>query len=811
MALLTYNGSNFDTMLGSPAIGTGQVTVSSAGVSSLGVTAPNLVNKITGCWIWISSLPSSGNYIVEALESGVVKAAATINFADMKLGMNYVRFSTPYTFATLSALAYTCRVRHSGVGSGQIVLHSTNLWFQFTYDLTVTTPAANVDDCWFGGFHDSGLTPKSYQIPNGASWGTGALIGPGNTTRFMAGAVQVGNGATITRDQSASSSFSMKGSVFVTNGGLFDNRAPAGNKAVVVTTIIDGAANGDQGLFTAQTTSGGQILTRGATYDIYTKFASGVGTAANPLVVSIPWDADVGDEIVIGGGTDYLKNEVRYIKTRNSSTSFVLSATPGGAESALAQTHAVGAHIANLQRNSIIKALVNTRGWYVGNYSNTSLGDFSYTRMEYSDPSSGKTLTLNPNNASTFDGIVIYQSSIAGRGCINIRQGDATPQTITGIVLFNTQGSNFSGQSGIGFNTSSNKTLNDCFQFNAPSSALSCALLSLYSASTANTFNNCHSYGGNAVNSSVGYVIGIFASSANIFNNCSVNGARQNAYYLASGSGNIFNNCNFGNMGSNIIDGTCLGSTLNQALFNACTFGSPTLITNYLNQLETSEIRFQDMDGNTDKHRWYTNHGSFVSSGAGLADTTVRTPGSLAVASRPEDNSVGSTWVFKVPAAPASNVGILGYVYRNANLSSGTVKVELFLPGNTTVTPDATYTFPTTTLAWLPFSISSYYSGSKARYATVKITVISSTAGAALYIDDLYDAGSNNKVAGLDLWDEGKPSPVMVVTDFSSAVPVVADATRTSVWSDTTAYPAASKGGILAKTKKLAAFIRNTM
>lgn len=69
--------------------------------------------------------------------------------------------------------------------------------------------------------------------------------------------------------------------------------------------------------------------------------------------------------------------------------------------------------------------------------------------------------------------------------------------------------------------------------------------------------------------------------------------------------------------------------------------------------------------------------------------------------------------------------------------------------------------------------VSAYYSGSTARYATVRFTAVTATAGAYAFIDDLYDAGTGNKVAGLDLWHEGKPSPVMVASDVS-AIPALA-------------------------------------
>jgi len=771
MALVTYVSAGVhDTMLGSGAIIGTTVNITTGGVSSLGVTAPNTTNKITGCWINFSSIPSvsnSGNITIEIMESGVSKATVTMNYADLKLGFNYARFTTPYQFTTTAAGAYIARVKNTvATGSlGQLKLATTNLWFQFTYDTAAAIGAT--DDLWVGGFHNAGFTPKTCTISGTSNaWGSAAALG-GASTQFMNAALTIGNGGTFKFDTSASTTLQLKGSVWVGNDGVYDMRGSA-TKSIINTLIIDSpTSNGEQGIFTGVTSYGGQILTTGATCDVYTTYASGLGTAASPLITQTAWDAQVGDEIVIGGATDYLKNETRFIITRNSSTSFVLSNTAGGAEAALTQTHAAGSYMNNLTRNVVIKALTNTRGWWINNASSVN-SSFDYTRMEYSDSSSGKSLTLTPSSLSTFDGLVLYQASITGRGCLLLRQNDGTAQTHTGITLYNMGGSNFSGQSGISGNGTSNKTLNWCFQYNAPSSTFSCALISWGFTSIGNTVNNCHSYGGNAINSAAGYVFGIFSSSANTFNNCTANACRQNAVYFSSAIGNVFNNCNFGTIGTNTVDTFAVTGTLNQNYFNTCTFGSSTLHSNYLNQLDTSITKFQNMDGNTSKHRWYTNYGSWWSAGAGLTDTTVRTASSLSLVSKPENATTGSSWTFKIPANPTSNVGIFGYVYRNATFSSGTLKVELFLPGTLlTATPDDTYTFATTTGSWLPFNISAYYSGTDSRYATVRITGVTATAGAYFFVDDLYDAGTGNKVAGLDLWDEGQPSKIMVQSDFS--------------------------------------------
>lgn len=772
MAMLTYNGSNFDTMLGSATITATAVTMTLAGITSSGVTAPNLVNAATGCWIWVATVPTNGGDItVEIMESGVSKALATISNADVQQGANYVRFATPYVFLSLTANAYTCRVKNTVGSSGTLRTAASGLWFAFTYNSG--SSIGSTDDVWIGGFNDAGLTTKTYTITGTSNtWGSKATTNIGSTTQNMGAALTCGNGGTLKYDQSASCTLTLKGSVYVTAGGVFDMRPPS-TKSIISTLIIDSTANGDQGIFTATGTTGGQILTTGATYDQRSGYASGTGTAADPLIVQTAWDADVNDEIVIPG-IAYNTNQLRYIKTRNSSTSFVLSATAGGAESAITNTPAVGSYIANLTRNSIIKPVTTTLGYYINNGSNTA-GSFNYTRFEYPDNTSGKALTFSGGSTggatSSFDGIVAYNTSITGGrhwlAFSNTGDPATSTTTHTGITAYNTAGTNYSGQSGVGFQGTSNKTVNYLLHYNG-SSTVTGAMLSLNGSSTGNIINNSHAYGTNGLASATGYAIGIFSSSSNTFNNCTVNACRTNAVYFAVGTGNTFNTCNFGTVATNTVDITSLSSTLNQAVFNNCSFGSATLISNYLNQLDTSSINFQDMDTNTSKHRWYTNKGSWWSSGAGLTDTTVRTASSLALVSKPENNSTGSSWTFKIPANPTSAVGIFGYVYRNATFSSGTLKVELFLPGTLlTATPDDTYTFATTTGSWLPFNINAYYSGAVARYATVRITGVTSTAGAYFFVDDLYDAGTGNKVAGLDLWDSGQPSPIMVQSDFS--------------------------------------------
>ena len=109
------------------------------------------------------------------MESAVSKASATILGTDIKLGYNYVRFPTPYTFATLTASAYTVKVT-STLNSGNLVQATSGLWFEITYDST--SSPADGDDIIMAGWHNGGLTTKQWSIT-----GTSTVFGGGTIIR----------------------------------------------------------------------------------------------------------------------------------------------------------------------------------------------------------------------------------------------------------------------------------------------------------------------------------------------------------------------------------------------------------------------------------------------------------------------------------------------------------------------------------------------------------------------------------------------------------------------------------------------------
>ena len=58
------------------------------------------------------------------------------------------------------------------------------------------------------------------------------------------------------------------------------------------------------------------------------------------------------------------------------------------------------------------------------------------------------------------------------------------------------------------------------------------------------------------------------------------------------------------------------------------------------------------------------------------------------------------------------------------------------------------------------------------------------------------DAQTGSKVAGLNLWDQGHISPIIVAADCS-----IPEQTRVAVWSDDATYSVGSKGRSLSDTR----------
>lgn len=733
-------------------------------------TAPSLTDKASGVGFFIeSSNQSVGGVqrftLQEDAGAGFVDTACIADYTQPAIPITnayaFAKANTPYTFTTTTANKYRWKcVRQSGSGSLFRLRASTTgttVWWGFFVDTRTGTIGTNDDFVV-----TTGITGTMY---NALSFGSGtAAVQSTTPASFTTHAALVMPYAKLNVDTTANTSITHKGNISLDKFSDFEIGTIATPYPAAYTCTLTTDVNGVAGNFGIWTDRG-NITWNGAAPTAYAvNYVSGLGTAANPMITTGDI-GEVGDEVLISPTGLYNQTEYKFIKTKNSATSYVLADTSGGAETALVNTHSSAAYVANIRRNIIFQSNSTTLGNYWLHTGQAGEAYMKNIRTNYVGNSGvGKFGLCFGYSAGTTTMVIREMSGIVSNAYIY-----SGLYLLSNRVDYTTYSDNIfcrstSSLPACTFGAFTNKVLNRWYFSGIAASAIG------IQGGNNNILNDLVFHGVNTAGGTNGACIQWSGSALNnTYNNCSFQNSRvaalRNLSVAASGT---FNNCLFGTVGTNTIDVGLGVNSIMDVTFADCTFASATLISGYINMIEGSEVRFQNMDGNTSKHRWYTNKGSAWSSGSGLTDTTVRTAGSLGLAIKPEDATTGFSWIFKVPANPASQVGVFGYGNRNATFSSGTFKVELFLPGTLlTGTPDATQTFSTTTGSWLPFNIAAYYSGSVARYAQVRITAITATANAFAFIDDLYDAGTGNKVAGLDLWDNGKPSAIMVQTDFS--------------------------------------------
>ncbi len=464
------------------------------------------------------------------------------------------------------------------------------------------------------------------------------------------------------------------------------------------------------------------------------------------------------------------KSEYRYIKTKNSTTSYVLCTTAGGAEDALQYSPATTADIYNL--SSSVQVTVNKRNQsYMYTFdagpANTTADPtwwiLDNCRMDYAGNGLAYNLGILANGYTAGSSSATINNTVFWAPAGTVIYDSATPHStwnISNVVFAGFQ----PGMSNVMVTSGYNKTFTNIYAVDITGNFI-------YSSGSSNTYRVLRLWAiSPELNSNPAIVL-----LGNAFNNLfisayiqGVNSGTINRGITLNGSlSNKFLNSEFGTVTKHYdTDIYCTSSTLNTMVFENCLFGSTNLITNYLNQFNGSEIAFQKYQQTTNRHRWYTNTGSARSTGAGLEDTTVKTAGSLNLVLLPENNTVGFAWEFNVLAPATSLSFINGYLQKNATFGSSIAKVELWLPGSdTSSTADASLTADNTTGTWQAFNVYKLYSGTAPGLSTVRITAISSTAGAYVYVADLF-----NSVGALNLWNSGKPAKQIAITDFS-AVP----------------------------------------
>ena len=480
-----------------------------------------------------------------------------------------------------------------------------------------------------------------------------------------------------------------------------------------------------------------------------------------------------GNPITIGTVT--LKNdqtEYRYIKTKNSSTSYVFCTIPAGAEDGLQYTHLAGCDVNNLSSNlKIIPTWAynaNNQITWTADSLNVGVATDSYTpllydsvRFEYPGGSGAYSLGILGNGytsgscSATINKIVLYGPR---NWVIYDNVTTHASWSIKNIVVAGF----FTGTSLItltGYNkVIENMSITDQY--------------SILSDGGRNIWRNVRIWNTNPLKTGAGYGCQLQTTSVGSqFINCNIQGgggSGTNYGVRTLGATNfIFSNCEIGTIiVNNTADVQCDSNVYTTGLFDNCTFGSSTLINNYTNTVDGTTIRFHKYQATDNNHRWYTKRGKAISTASGLSDTTVKTAGSVNVRIDPENATDGFIWEFKIPSIVAQQTFFNGFLQKNASFGTSVAKVELWLPGSdTTGTADSSWTADNTTGSYQAFNISKNYLGTTDALATIRVTAITNTAGAYIYLADFY-----NSQGALNLWDSAQPVSPVVPTNFS-AVP----------------------------------------
>ncbi len=698
------------------------------------------------------------------MEAGIATAAVvTVNNADIPSTGNwlYVRLTTPFVFTAVTAGRYAWRCQTSTGTTSALAANSAGTAFAYITTDNRTAAAGLTDDIWVCS--QNGSTAVTCTVD-----GTTGSIGSGTETGSLASGRSVGmainvyggvsaSTAVLKWDTTASTTLTLKGSYYAGTGGEFQIGTVANPYPTALTAKlrIDMVTSGNHG---GSSLDGGRIILQGSPKAFFkTTYVSGVGTAASPFVVADSVDWSVGDEVIItatgDSATNYNETENRFIITKNSATSYVLSTTSGGAEAALTYSHTNEAEIVNVTRNVVIESTDTTKAQFIKGVSTTDGNiDWKWVRFE----------TIGANSANK-DGVVVVGTSTHYGSCdycVAYRPlyrgfyfaASRIQQSHTGLIACNgVQSANIGG---ITVASVKKRTFTDFFCLS--NERIGCEISSSYSC----TFVRLRSISNNLDNIAVGNSVsgGVSISvSAVTFSDARINCNRNLGIHLTGSNGTLFTDGNIGDIGTNVTDVNTVDSTLNVTTFADCLFGSSTLVNGYLLQLDGSFLKFHNFNNVTNNHIWYTNYGIARSTGAGLSDTTIRTVGSLGLRLSAEDSTSGFTWEFSVLARAGRAVSVLGFLQKNAAFGADVARVDLYLPGSST--PDATQTMSSTTGSFLVFSLASNYTGTVDGFAKVQIVALTTTPSAYIYVDDIFNG--TNKITGIDVWENGMPSPIM--------------------------------------------------
>ncbi len=739
-------------------------TTVNANTNGAGFTAPDLVSTTQGISIYVVAKGTGGTVTFNLQEATVTKATTgAINITSLEIGWNYIPLTVPYTYASLTATTYRYSFVVAGItGTTTIASATSSFSYMAWSDRNAGSLTAATDDWYI-------IRPLGTGAITCTVTGTTTTNGSGltpvtiATTREVNLALYVGKSCTLKWDTTASATLTTRGAAKFEIGaaeerGTVATPYPAGRDAIWL--FDQNAVSMTSGyMFMNGASCTRQGIPKSSTSLWKTTLSSGLGTAASPAIMSTAVDWEPGDEVWVAptsnNAANYNEGEYRFIITKNSSTSYVWSATSGGAEAALANAHSSSAMVFNLQRNVLTKTLTSTTLAMYGYFQSTTIDEVNIdwardeTMGAFFNSRDGVRLTNAATHVASIDYSVAYNTRFDGY----LWTLSTVAQTHTGLISAKQASGIGSGNvSGLAIGAS-NRTFVDCVAINSVG-------IGMAVTGSSNTFTRPIAI---ACNNALATTTagGIYnAGGNNTFTNGEFHANGYAGVVLGGDSLGVYTSCLFGSKGTNTNDVAVVSTTSNLSYFNTCTTSSATQVANYLNAVPSTRISFQAFNSLNTNHITYYAYGTVRSTGAGLTDTNVRTAGTLNARIAAENLATGASFTYLVPAVVGRAVQALMFIQANAAFTgdaSAVGTVQLYLPGSST--PDATATVSKADNNFNVVALAANYLGANDAFAKIVINSKTTTSAAYLYVADI--SNGTNTITALKPWVDGLPSPVM--------------------------------------------------
>lgn len=756
--------------------------------SSQTFTAPDLVSQCLGAVFWAKiPLGWTGSFTLELLESGVVKATEVISYTAIRYPASemtplYIKFTTPYTYATLTASAYNFRITATATGAtGAIGTVGTTPGMLAVDDRT-GAPGTTDDVVIINEIRQSAdlTVTASGTVQCGGNIRTSApdMFGATPTTSLRY-AVNIAYSGELKIDNTVATTFTCNGQMCVFDGGKLTCGTDASPITSANPALIEFSKAQPNGLFKHH----GIVSIVGATKDVRRVYASGAGTAADPFIISAAASTwAVNDEIVVpevdNGATNYSNTQYRFIKTVNSSTSFVVSATAGGAESAFTNDRVDtdgNSHVINLTRSVRIMGKSGTGanvpvvwfGGYLPNYGSTGYAvrhEFTvkYARFEDCSGVYYSTLGTNVTGSSTQ-----YLASRTG----NVYYAMTGTVTDYSFKVSPLDAFSFSEDTFVKCSTSINSfTLSGTlFTTFTSFNVVDCTRGGVYlNGGIGWVIDNwiiaCQNKDGSSA--STGQTMALFgASPLCIVKNCDIYSSRSTPIVNNSNTfAPEFSQCKFGVRGK-LNDAFAVVSISGGApiTLTDCYFGEGyyTFTKSSLSTGSGTNLIVVNYGAVANDSLYVHNilNARYEPTGTGLSDTTVRTSGSKAMriyAGNSTSNGGSALFQFYVIAEAGKTVNLFGYAKKAAALVGLTCRMRLTLPFAQTYAQQITLTDDTN---WNLWTLSADYSaGTITSLARVDLIVPYAASG-YLYLDDILNG--TNVITALDLVHAARPAEIM--------------------------------------------------